>query len=89
MDHPKLINSRVVIEFECDDGYDKSSTYTNDRADGKKIPHNALMTALDDLARITALYGFEDEALNVFNSARARVKECKVRDGVPENMGSV
>ena len=40
-------------------------------------PERPFIDAIEELARLTALFGFEEEALKVFNEARERVFEWR------------
>lgn len=84
MDDPKLVRSRVVISYRADDDFRSEEAY----ASGKGVPlfggvasepQAALLQGLQELARLTALFGFEDEALKAFNEARARVADWKAK----------
>lgn len=87
MSDPVLISTKVVIYHLASDGYRaewtaKAGKGTNHRVTGEKVPpQTALLSALEELARITALYGFQDEALELFNAARKRVLERPVSAG--------
>lgn len=73
MADPKLVRSRVVIAYKCDDGYQMETSFRN----GEGLPASALLDSLEELARLTALFGFEAEAKQVFDEARGRVAELK------------
>lgn len=75
---PKITKSSVVIKYVADDGYDCENTY---RSPSKFFPdappHQALLDALEELARLTELFGFSDEAQRRFDNARWRVQEWR------------
>jgi hypothetical protein len=71
---PKIVRSSVRIKYRADDGY--ASEHEADSRLGTE-PHVPLLAALEELARLTALFGFEVEALECFNAARKRVSDWK------------
>ena len=74
MADPTLKRSSVSIRYSASDGYRYEVGYSNTPRMGvKPPPERPLLDALEELARLTALFGFEDKALEVFNSARDRV----------------
>lgn len=75
MSDPKLTFMTVEVYLECDDGYSCEETF--DPVISENRPNEVALEALEELARITALYGLEDEALVVFNAARERVAAFK------------
>lgn len=79
MSDPTLKKSSVSIHHKASDGYASTfDTYSGPRAaNGVERPVEALMVGLEELARLTALYGFEAEALERFNNAQAAVAEWK------------
>lgn len=72
---PKIVRSSVHIKYRADDGYaaEHQTASTVHQTD----PHTPLLAALEELARLTALFGFENEALERFNAARKRVADWK------------
>lgn len=80
---PKLKRTRVSIAYTSTDGYRmeydaRGGTGTRHRVTGQEVlPEKALLGALEELARITALFGFEDQALEVFTTARERIAKFK------------
>lgn len=75
MSDPKLTYLHVKIQLECDDGYESARVFDSERPSNR--PKEVALGALEELARLTALYGLEDEALTVFNAARERVSAFK------------
>lgn len=73
MPDPTISRSSVVIKYGSSDGFSSTQSIKNN----KDTPHKALMTALDEISRLTALFGFEVEAETVFYAARSRVAEWK------------
>lgn len=73
MSYPQLTRSSVVVRYSSDEGYNCSKEFTTP----KSYPEGALLEALEELARITSMFGFEDEALERFNAARQRVADWK------------
>lgn len=69
MSDPKLKTARVTIHYTSDNGYSAEFKVKGKR----ETPHGGLIEGLEELARLTALFGFEDEAAKAFNAARARV----------------
>lgn len=69
----KLKRTSVVVKYGADDGYSSEAKF----AGTKERPELGLIAALEELARLTALFGFEAEALEAFNGARSRVAEWK------------
>lgn len=80
---PKLKRTLVRIDYTSDDGYRadftaKAGTGSKHRVTGEEVPpEKALLGAVEELARLTALFGFEDQALERFNDARQRVFEWR------------
>lgn len=68
---PKLVRSSVTIKYHADDGY-ASEQKLSSNLPGVE-PHIPLLDALEELARLTALFGYGREALERFNAARNRV----------------
>ena len=79
MSNPTLTRTRVVVAYTASDGFRaefgaKGGIGTKHRVTGMCVPpEHALIAGLEELARITALFGFEDAALEAFNAARQRV----------------
>ena len=71
---PKLVRSSVTIKYNADDGY---SCEHQTKSDMGVEPHIPLLAALEELARLTALFGFEEEALERFTAARKRVADWR------------
>lgn len=76
---PKLTKTQVVIRYESDDGFESEESFGSDHLPPSlQLPPEAnLIHGLEELARLTALFGFEDHALAAFNGARERVAEWK------------
>lgn len=85
MSDPKLRRTTVVVRYAANDGFCselkmKGGIGTKQALTGKPVPpEQALIEGLEELARLTALFGFEAEALEAFNGARQRVAEWKSR----------
>lgn len=83
MADPTLKRTSVQINYTASDGYRSECGYKAGAGSislktGEPIPpEGALLEALEELARLTALFGFEAEALERFNAARARVFEWR------------
>lgn len=82
MTDPQLVRASVQINYTADDGYRsecgfKSGKGAPDIGFGPTDPEAALLGGLEELARLTALFGFEDRALTVFNESRAAVAAWK------------
>jgi hypothetical protein len=77
MGDPKLTKTRVVIYYEADDGFECETQYSQENCI-KAIPaEKPFIDAMEELARLTALFGFEDQAREVFDGARNRVAEWR------------
>lgn len=70
--NPTLVSTSVTVRYRADDGYNAETTFRAKKAAGV-APEAGLLDALEELARLTALFGFEDKALEAFNGARQRV----------------
>lgn len=81
MSDPKLLHSSVKIDYRADDGY--STQWRIGRSQAAEA-HIALLEGLEELARLTALFGFEAEALERFNAARKRVADWRAARGEPK-----
>lgn len=83
MRDPTLKRTRVEIAYTASDGYHAECMYKGGQGSrvistGAEVPpENALLAALEELARLTALFGFTDQALTVFTEARQRVEEWR------------
>ena len=73
MQDPKLTRTNVVVKYGADDGYSSEAGFKGT----KERPELGLLAALEELARLTALFGFEAEALEAFNGARQRVADWR------------
>lgn len=71
MSTPTLKSTSVRIAYSSSDGYRAESGYGSSKA---ATPRDALVGAIDELARILALFGFEDEARAAVEDACKRVK---------------
>lgn len=85
MTDPTLKRTNVQIKYTGSDGYRsefcaKGGTGSLHRKTGGEVPpQKALLSGLEELARLTALFGFEADARAAFEGAVARVREW--RDG--------
>ena len=71
MSDPKIAECSVAVRYRADDGYNSSVEFRVDYRRTKEIPpERPFINAIEELARLTALFGFEEEALKVFNEAR-------------------
>ena len=78
MSDPKIAECSVAVRYRADDGYNSSVEFRVDYRRTKEIPpERPFIDAIEELARLTALFGFEEEALKVFNEARERVFEWR------------
>lgn len=86
MSDPTLKTTSALIRYTASDGYRAEITCKNVPGLPQLPPEQHLLNALEELARITALFGFEDKAAEVFVAARARVAEWKIaRDDATRN----
>lgn len=79
MAYPKLTRVNVRISYSADDGFSSEVGFRG----SKKTPEADLMAAIEELSRLAALFGFEDRAFEVFDSARARVFEWRKQRTAP------
>lgn len=82
MSDPKLERTSVQINYCADDGYKAEAGYKSGKGvpaleGGPTLPEAALLAGVEELARLTALFGFEAEARKAFDSAVARVNEWR------------
>lgn len=78
---PTLTRVKIAIDLTASDGYKSnwlSSPHTN------APPKQCLMNGIEELARLTSLYGFEAEALEAFNCSRERVAKWKIKRGTDQ-----
>lgn len=86
---PTLNRARVEIAHGCSDGFFGTFGakggwgYLHPATKQPIPPERALLAGLEELARLTALFGFEDEAMKVFVDARLRVAEWKAARAKP------
>ena len=85
MADPKLKRTSVQIKYTSSDGYraefgGKAGEGSKNLRTGEEVPpQHALIAGLEELARITALFGFEDEARKAVEGAFARVAEWRAQ----------
>lgn len=78
MSDPKIAECSVAVRYRADDGYNSSVEFRVDCRRTKEIPpERPFIDAIEELARLTALFGFDEEALKAFNEARERVFEWR------------
>lgn len=83
MSDPTLKKTSVQIGYTSSDKYRmvwtaKAGTGSKNAKTGEEVPpQHALIAGLEELARLTALFGFENEAFEAFNGARDRVAEWR------------
>lgn len=71
---PTLTKAKITIVYAASDGFRSELSYAaggghpNWITGAATLPQDALLAALEELARLTALFGFEDEAMAVFNA---------------------
>lgn len=83
MTHPKIQFAKVTISYVSDDGFQSEETFStslNNKATAAGIidqqkPEQPFVDGLEELARLTSLFGVDDMALAAFNGARERVAE--------------
>lgn len=83
MSRPKIQFAKVTIAYVSDDGHQCEETFStslNNKATAAGVidqqkPEQPFVDALEELARLTALFGVDDMALVAFNGARERVAE--------------
>lgn len=75
MSDPKLKKACVEITYEASDGYRSGFSVRSGRGTGHP-PETAMLAAVEELARLLALFGFEDEARSRVG-AFARVAEWR------------
>lgn len=74
MADPVLKRASVTIRYTASDGYRSEVTYSNTGRMEINPPAEApLLEALEELARLTSLFGFDHRARVVFDAARERV----------------
>lgn len=87
MADPTLKRTSVRIKYTGSDGYraefsTKGGTGSVNFKSGEEVPPQAaLIFALEELARLTALFGFEAEARAAAEGAFARVAEWRAQRG--------
>lgn len=77
MSDPKLKRTSVTVRYTADDGYSFETTYTTN---GHHPPIDAeipLLDALEELARLTALFGFHVEAKARLDAAQKCVADWR------------
>ncbi|MES2942954.1 MAG: hypothetical protein V4772_08825 [Pseudomonadota bacterium] len=76
MNDPTITKTEVTIHYESDDGY--HSTSVHDSALNPSLaPHLPLLQGIEELARLCALFGMEDEAKKLVNDAFARLADWR------------
>lgn len=77
MEDPKLERASVDIRYRADDGYSSVCGFKSGKGYGDPKPESSLLGALEELARIAALFGHEAEARKAVDDALARVAEWR------------
>lgn len=77
MNDPKLKRTSVTVRYTADDGYRSETTYTTSGHHPPIPAEVPLLDALEELARLTALFGFCDEAKARFDAAQKRVSDWR------------
>ena len=78
MSDPKIAECSVAVRYRADDGYNSSVEFRVDYRRTKEIPpERPFIDAIQELARLTALFGFDEEALKAFNDASERNFDCR------------
>ena len=70
MSNPQLVKARVLIEYSSDDGY-KSSWECG--TEEKPTPDQVLLNGLEELTRLTALFGLHAEAKKLFDAMQENI----------------
>ena len=74
MIEPKLTRSTVQVTYAADDGYKSECGFTG----GKTCePHAGLLGGLDEVARLLALFGHEQDARITFDAALRRIEDWR------------
>lgn len=82
MADPKLKRSSATIRYRATDGYRSEVTFSQIGRRGIDCPPEApLLEAIDELARLLALFGFEKQAREKVDEACKRVAEWREKDG--------
>lgn len=74
MADPKLVRTSVQISYAATDGYRSQCGYVGDKGNG---PNAGLLGGLDEIARLLALFGHEDDARLAFENAINRATEWR------------
>lgn len=74
MSDPKIVRSSVVIKYQSDDGYSYEATFNKG-----VTPEIPMLEATEELARLTALFGFEKEAQDRCEKARKLISDWRSR----------
>jgi hypothetical protein len=87
MSNPTLVKTKIIFGYTASDGYrmeyGAKAGKGSKNIRGEEVPAEAaFLDALEELARLTALFGFENQAKERFESARARVAEWKTGGAV-------
>lgn len=83
MNDPKLKRTSVQIKYTSTDGFSaefvgKAGAGTRHRVTGEEVPpQRALIAGFEELARLTALFGFESEARQAADDAFNQVAEWR------------
>ncbi len=78
MKEPKITRSRVTVSYSTDEGFRTEVVFSSRGADLTVAPHEPLLDAIDELARLCDLSGVGDQAANRVTAARARVQAWRV-----------
>jgi hypothetical protein len=74
MSDPTLKRARVTIAYTGSDGY-RSEFSCKGGAGAVASPEKAMLASIDELARLLALFGFENQARETVEQAFTRVRE--------------
>jgi hypothetical protein len=82
MSDPTLKRSSVRIVYSASDGYRSEVTYSSIGRMGIKPPPEApILEAIEELARLSELFGFGERAATAVAEAQCRVREWRARRG--------
>jgi len=82
---PRLTKTSVIIRIKADDGYSAKTEY----ADKLKVstPETPLLDGIEEVARLLALYGYQNEARERVERAFRRVDDFNEKRKAQDKIG--
>jgi hypothetical protein len=74
---PKLTRTRYVIDYASNDQYQMSQKHDSSDLPAEHGPEVVFLQAIQELARITALFGFQEQAKAHFDAGQKAIADWR------------